>query len=82
MNSSEKKQKGNKDNKELNIDKIKVNELKNKIKYRNNSSSNIYLTQKKESSSFNETDIKLVYLNKFLNLPYAPIEAFSYEQIK
>ena len=66
----------------ININKIKNNDLK-KIKCRNNSSGNIYLTQKKgESLSFNEAEIKLVYLNKFVNhhLPYAPIEHFSGEE--
>ena len=64
------------------INKIKNNELK-KIKCRNNSSGNIYLTQKKgESLSFNEAEIKLVYLNKFVNghLPYGPIDGFSGEE--
>ena len=58
--------------------KIKNNESKRQ-KNRNISSGNIYLTQKNgESFSFNEADIKLVYLNKFVNnkLPYAPNEAF------
>ena len=50
---------------------------------RNISTGNIYLTQKKvESISFNEADIKLVYLNKFVNkkLPYTPNEAFPGEK--
>ena len=89
-NFFEEKESDNKDNKiskkfDFNeINKIKNNELK-KIKYRNNSSGNIYLTQKRgDSSSFNEADIKLVYLNKFVNdfLPYAPIEGFSNEEKK
>lgn len=84
-NISEQKKSEKKTNFELNninINKIKNNDLK-KIKYRNNSSGNIYLTQKKgESLSFNEAEIKLVYLNKFVNhyLPYAPIEPFSGEE--
>ena len=56
------------------INKVKNNEFK-KVKYRNNSLGNLYLTQKRgETCSFNETDIKLVYLNKLVNdyLPYAP----------
>ena len=62
--------------------KIKNNENK-KQKNRNISSGNIYLTQKNgENVSFNEADIKLVYLNKFVNnkLPYAPNEAFIGEK--
>ena len=62
------------------INKIKNNEFK-KVKYRNNSLGNIYLTQKRgETISFNETDIKLVYLNKLVNdyLPYAPNDEESF----
>ena len=62
--------------------KIKNNESKRQ-KNRNISSGNIYLTQKNgESVSFNEADIKLVYLNKFVNnkLPYAPGETFLGEK--
>jgi len=62
------------------INKIKNNEFK-KVKYRNNSLGNIYLTQKGgETISFNETDIKLVYLNKLVNeyLPYAPNDEESF----
>ena len=62
------------------INKIKKTEFK-KVKYRNNSLENIYLTQKRgETCSFNETDIKLVYLNKLVNdyLPYAPNDEESF----
>ena len=62
--------------------KAKNNESKRQ-KNRNISSGNIYLTQKNgENVSFNEADIKLVYLNKFVNnkLPYAPSEAFLGEK--
>ena len=55
---------------------IKDFELK-KGKCRNNSSGNLYLTQKRgESLSIHEADIKLVYLNKFVNnqLPFIPVE--------
>ena len=66
------------------IDNIKVkNNESKRQKNRNISSGNIYLTQKNgESVSFNEADIKLVYLNKFVNkkLPYAPGEAFLGEK--
>ena len=66
------------------IDKIKVkNNESKRQKNRNISSGNIYLTQKNgESVSFNEADIKLVYLNKFVNnkLPYAPGETFLGEK--
>ena len=61
----------------------KINENK-KQNNRNINSGNIYLTQKNgESTSFIETDIKLVYLNKFVNnkLPYAPSESFFGEKI-
>ena len=61
----------------------KINENK-KQNNRNINSGNIYLTQKNgESASFIETDIKLVYLNKFVNnkLPYAPSESFFGEKI-
>ena len=61
---------------------IKNNESKRQ-KNRNISSGNIYLTQKNgESVTFNEADIKLVYLNKFVNnkLPYAPGETFLGEK--
>ena len=62
------------------INKIKNNEFQ-KVKYRNNSLGNIYLTQKRdETCPFNETDIKLVYLNKLVNdyLPYAPKDEESF----
>ena len=62
--------------------RIKNNESKRQ-KNRNISSGNIYLTQKNgESISFNEADIKLVYLNKFVNkkLPYAPKDALLLEK--
>ena len=52
-------------------------------KSRNINLGNIYLTQKNgENVSFNDTDIKLVYLNKFVNnkLPYAPNDAFLGEK--
>ena len=66
------------------IDNIKVkNNESKRQKNRNISSGNIYLTQKNgESVSFNEADIKLVYLNKFVNnkLPYAPGETFLGEK--
>ena len=66
------------------IDNIKVkNNDSKRQKNRNISSGNIYLTQKNgESVSFNEPDIKLVYLNKFVNnkLPYAPGETFLGEK--
>ena len=81
----EQKKSENKEDKKWNINlinRIKNNELK-KIKYRNNSSGNIYLTQKKgDSLSFNEADIKLVYLNKFVNgnLPFSPIDGFHGEE--
>ena len=64
------------------LNKIKNNNLK-KINYRNNSSGNIYLTQKRgEGHSYNETDVKLVYLNKLVNddLPYSSYNAFSGEE--
>ena len=66
------------------IDNIKVkNNDSKRQKNRNISSGNIYLTQKNgECVSFNEADIKLVYLNKFVNnkLPYAPGETFLGEK--
>ena len=66
------------------IDTIKLKNNENKKqKNRNISSGNIYLTQKSgESVSFNETDIKLVYLNKFVNnkLPYEPKDVFLGEK--
>ena len=73
-NSSEQKQNDNKENKKWDINKIRNNELK-KRNCRNNSLGNLNLTHKKEeNNSFNEADIKMVYLNKFVNdyLPYAP----------
>ena len=66
------------------IDNIKVkNNDSKRQKNRNISSGNIYLTKKNgECVSFNEADIKLVYLNKFVNnkLPYAPGETFLGEK--
>ena len=62
--------------------KLKNNEKKLQ-KNRNISSGNIYLTQKNgENVPFNDADIKLVYLNKFVNnkLPYAPNDAFLGEK--
>ena len=62
--------------------RLKNNESRRQ-KNRNISSGNIYLTQKNgESISFNEADIKLVYLNKFVNkkLPYAPNNAILLEK--
>ena len=62
------------------IDNIKIKNIENKKqKNKNLSSGNIYLTQKNgENNSMNENEIKLVYLNKFVNnkLPYAPSDAF------
>ena len=81
-NIEKKENKENKENKKWEININNNNELK-KIKYRNNSSGNLYLNQKKgEISSFNETEIKLVYLNKFVNdyLPYAPIDNLTLEE--
>ena len=81
-NKEHTEKKENKENKKWEIKINNNNDLK-KIKYRNNSSGNLYLTQKKgESLSFNETEIKLVYLNKFVNdyLPYAPIDGFTVEE--
>ena len=66
------------------IDNIKVkNNDSKRQKNRNISSGNFYLTKKNgECVSFNEADIKLVYLNKFVNnkLPYAPGETFLGEK--
>ena len=59
--------------------KIIDNKELKKIKYRNNSAENLFLSSKKgESLSFNESDVKIVYLNKFVNdhLPYPPMDAF------
>ena len=66
------------------IDNIKIKNIENKKqKNKNLSSENIYLTQKNgENNSFNENEIKLVYLNKFVNnkLPYAPSDTFLGEK--
>ena len=66
------------------IDTNKPNNNEKKMqKSRNINLGNIYLTQKNgENVSFNDTDIKLVYLNKFVNnkLPYAPNDAFLGEK--
>ena len=63
----------------LDVTKEKNYESKKQIN-KNISSGNIYLTQKNGDNniSFSENDIKLVYLNKFVNnkLPFAPNEAF------
>jgi hypothetical protein len=63
--------------------KIKNSENKNQ-KNKNAISSNIYLTQKNgdNSNSIIESDIKLVYLNKFVNnkLPFAPSDTFLGEK--
>ena len=80
--SCKEKKNENKENKKWDINSINNlnnNELK-KIKYRNNSSGNIYFNQKQHNLSFNEIDIKMVYLNKFVNdyLPYAPYEEESH----
>ena len=66
------------------IDNFKIKSGENKKqKNKNFSSENIYLTQKNgENNSFNENEIKLVYLNKFVNnkLPYAPSDTFLGEK--
>ena len=67
------------------LDNINIKNSENKKqKNRNISSGNLHVSQKnKESVSFNEADIKLVYLNKFVNnkLPFAPCDSFLGEKI-
>ena len=67
------------------IDNIKIKNVEPKKQISKNSSSgNIYLTQKNgENNSLIENDIKLVYLNKFVNnkLPFAPSDTFFGEKI-
>ena len=67
------------------IDNIKIKNIDNKKqKNKNSISGNIYLTQKNgdNNNSINENDIKLVYLNKFVNnkLPFAPSDTFLGEK--